>query len=286
MKRLIRTLICICILAGLLSAGTSACAGSDELCIHVFSLGKADAFLITTGDAAVLIDCGESGQGKAIVQYMKKQGITGLDCLILTHFDKDHVGGAAKVLKSVPVKRVLQSNSPRDSKEMEKYLKALDQLGMEAEIVRETLSITLGGAEFTVFPPQKEDYDKDPSNNSSLATLVSYGENTFLFTGDAESARLAEVLSLELGEVDMLQVPHHGEWDMLLVSLVRMTNPSLALITSSEEEPEDMRTLQLMQQENVGVLLSRKGELDIISNGTDVSVMQNGESVSFLAPAA
>ena len=286
MRKLTRALICIMLLAGLLSAGVSACAGSDELCIHVFELGKADAYLISAGDSAVLIDCGESGAGKLIVQYMKEQGIRDLDCLILTHFDKDHVGGAAKVLKSVPVKRVLQSNSPRDSKQMEKYLKALDQADFEAETVREAVTFSLGGAEFTVYPPQKEDYDKDPSNNSSLVTSVKFGENSFLFTGDSESARLAEVLGLDLGKYDLLQIPHHGEWDMLLVSLVRATDPYLAVITSSEEEPEDKRTLQLLEQEGVEALLSREGELDIVSNGTEISVMQNGEPVSFLVPAA
>ena len=286
MRKLTKALICIMLLAGLLSAGVSACAGSDELCIHVFELGKADAYLISAGDSAVLIDCGESGAGKLIVQYMKEQGIRDLDCLILTHFDKDHVGGAAKVLKSVPVQRVLQSNSPRDSKQMEKYLKALDQADFEAETVREAVTFSLGGAEFTVYPPQKEDYDKDPSNNSSLVTSVKFGENSFLFTGDSESARLAEVLGLDLGKYDLLQIPHHGEWDMLLVSLVRATDPSLAVITSSEEEPEDKRTLQLLEQEGVEALLSREGELDIVSNGTEISVTQNGEPVSFLVPAA
>ena len=286
MRKLTKALICIMLLAGLLSAGVSACAGSDELCIHVFELGKADAYLISAGDSAVLIDSGESGAGKLIVQYMKEQGIRDLDCLILTHFDKDHVGGAAKVLKSVPVQRVLQSNSPRDSKQMEKYLKALDQADFEAETVREAVTFSLGGAEFTVYPPQKEDYDKDPSNNSSLVTSVKFGENSFLFTGDSESARLAEVLGLDLGKYDLLQIPHHGEWDMLLVSLVRATDPYLAVITSSEEEPEDKRTLQLLEQEGVEALLSREGELDIVSNGTEISVTQNGETVSFPAPAA
>ena len=286
MKQPFKLFICVFILAGLLCTGVSVYGSAEntELSVHVFSFGKADAFLIMTDESAVLIDCGESGDGKAIVQYMKEQGISGLDCLILTHFDKDHVGGAAKVLKSVPVSRVLQSNSPRDSKEMEKYLKALDLTGMEAETVSETLSFSLGDAEFTVYPPQKETYEKDPSNNSSLVTTVRFGDTSFLFTGDAESARLAEVVALDLGKFDLLQIPHHGNWDMLLVSLLRMTDPSLALITSSEEEPEDMRTLRLLQQESVQVLLSREGELDIASDGTAVTVSREGEN--FLVPAA
>ena len=288
MKQFYKLFICAFILAGMLSAGAYSCAeeGRTELSVHVFSFGKADAFLIMTEESAVLIDCGESGDGKEIVQYLKQQGISSLDCLILTHFDKDHVGGAAKVLKSIPVQRVLQSNSPKDSKEMEKYLKALDLTDLEAEIVSEVQSFFLGEAEFTVYPPQKEEYEKDPSNNSSLVTAVRFGENSFLFTGDAESARLAEVVSLDLGRFDLLQIPHHGDWDMLLVSLLRMTDPSFALITSSEKEPEDMRTLRLLQQENVEVLLSREGEIDVSSDGMTLTVNQPEKDEIILVPAA
>ena len=288
MKKLIKAFICACVLAGLLAAGGSACAeaGSGELSVHVFSFGKADSYLITTEGSAVLIDCGESENGKEIVQYLKDKGLSRLDCLILTHFDKDHVGGAAKVLKSLRVQRVLQSNSPKDSKQMEKYLKALDGTDIEAETVSEVLTFTIGDAEFTVYPPQRDNYEKDPSNNSSLATAVRFGENSFLFTGDAESARLAEIVSLELGTFDVLQIPHHGEWDMLLVNLLRMTDPSYALITSSEEEPEDMRTMQLLQQESVEALLAREGELDIVSDGRTVAVSRAGDTGEALAPAA
>ena len=260
-------------------------AEADEgLQIHIFSIGKADAFLFMTEDGTVLIDCGESGDGKEITQYLKKKGIKKLDVLIITHFDKDHVGGAAKVLKSLPVDRLLQSNSPKDSKEMEKYLKALELTGIEAETVRETTFFSLGGAEFTVYPPELEAYAKDESNNSSLVTEVRYGENSFLFTGDSESARLAEILAMELEDYDVLQIPHHGEWDMLLVNLVKRTSPEYALITGSEKEPEDLRTLELLRQENVEALLSREGEIDLYSDGSTVAAEQ--ESGMILKPAA
>ena len=73
---------------------------------------------------------------------------------------------------------------------------------------------------------------------------------------------------------------------MLLVNLLRMTDPSYALITSSEEEPEDMRTMELLQQESVEVLLAREGEVDIVSDGVTVSVSRAGDKGKSLAPAA
>ena len=50
-----------------------------------------------------MIDCAEKDDGKDIAEFLEKKGITNLDYLIITHFDKDHIGGAAKVLHSVYV---------------------------------------------------------------------------------------------------------------------------------------------------------------------------------------
>ena len=287
MRKEWKSFICALLPVILLLTGTPAMAeGTEQLQIHVFNFGKADSYLLMTDDAAVLIDCGESKNGKEIVQYLKEQKIESLDCLIITHFDKDHVGGAAKVLKSVSVKRVLQSNAPKDSKQVDKYLEALELTGIEAETVREELTMAVDGVNFTVYPPEKEYYEKDTSNNSSLVTAIEFGEQAFLFTGDSESERLAELLALEPGEFDVLQIPHHGEWDMLLVSLVKKTNPDYAVITSSEEEPEDLRTLELLRQEGVEAILTREGEADIFSNGTELTVIQNGENINLLKPAA
>ena len=71
---------------------TSAVAESEEhglLRLHCFSFGKADAFLLTAEEGTVMIDCGLNGQGKEISAYLKENGFTKLEALIITHFDKD-----------------------------------------------------------------------------------------------------------------------------------------------------------------------------------------------------
>lgn len=281
------SLLLILLILPLVSSGMCAFASGGSLSLHIFSFGKADAYLFLTEDGAVLIDCGENGQGKEILAFLEEQGISEIDTLILTHFDKDHVGGAAKLLKSIPVRRVLQSNCPRDSKEYNKYLSALSLARIEPVTVREVLSFSLGGVSFTVYPPEKETYAKDPSNNSSLATAVRYGDTSFLFTGDAESARLKELCAADLGGFTFLQVPHHGSWQTQLGSLLEITRPDFAVITSSEEEPESFVTVQLLGKYGTEVLLTREGAIDFDSDGTELVAFRNGESISAsLAPAA
>ena len=247
-------------------------AERTELTVYCFSAGKADAFLLYTEDSAVLIDTGESGFGKTILAYMEAHGIGKLDCLIITHFDKDHVGGAKKILESVQVDRVLQSNCPKDASAYNKYVSALDALGMEAETVREILTFELDGVTYTVDPPAQETYAEDESNNSSLIVSVENGQNRLLFAGDAEDLRLTEFLSGDPGHYDFLKVPYHGHWQSTLGALLKAVSPTAAVITSSDEEPEDEQTLDLLAQYGVETCLTRLAPVVLRSDGSTLAL--------------
>ena len=228
-----------------------------------FSAGKADAFLLTTAHSAVLIDAGEKGFGKTILAELEARGITKLDYLIITHFDQDHVGGAAKVINNFDVETVLQSNHPKDSEEYEKYVKALNNAGIEAVTVREALDFTLDGVAFSVDPPRRDNYREDDSNNASLIVTAKAGENSLLFMGDAQTERLAEFLEWNTETWDVLKVPHHGKEEPLMEELVRLVKPKYAVITSSDEDPEAASTLAAL--DGVETYLTRNGEISITS---------------------
>ncbi|MCR5826556.1 MAG: MBL fold metallo-hydrolase [Oscillospiraceae bacterium] len=275
MKR--RSLTLLLALTLLLTACASpkkedAQTSAADLTVHFFDAGKADATLLTTADGAVLIDAGEKGFGKTILAYLEEQGIERLDYLIVTHFDQDHVGGAAKVINNLAVGTVLQSNCPKDSEEYEKYCKALSNAGLEALTVRENVTFTLGGATVTVEPPRQTDYSEDESNNSSLIVTVENGTDSFLFLGDAQSERLAEFLSSERAACDVLKVAHHGQDEPLLSELLAVTKPAYAVITSSDEEPESAAVVEALEQCGASVLLTREGAVTMHSTGDGITL--------------
>lgn len=243
-----------------------------DLEVYCFAAGKADAFLLTTEESAVLIDAGEKGFGKEILAYLAERGVDSLDYFIVTHFDQDHVGGAAKVLNSIPVGAVLQSNRPKDSEEYEKYAKALENAGIVPVTVRETLCFELDGVFYTVAPPREEEYAEDASNNSSLIVSVANGEDDLLFAGDAEDARMAEFAAENATDYDFLKVPHHGNWHKTLTLFLDSTTPEYAVITCSDEEPEDARTTALLSSEGVETWLTRSGAVRVTSGGSGITV--------------
>ncbi len=247
-------------------------AVTSELQMYVFSAGKADAMLLTTEHGTVLVDCGEKGFGQEILSYLEAQGIDKIDYLIITHFDQDHVGGAAKVINNISVGTVLQNNSPKDSEEYEKYLKAVTNAGIAPVTVQDSYEFTLDGVLYSVDAPDKSDHMSDDSNNASLVVSVYHGTNSMLLTGDAQTERLEELLESGIGAFDLLKVPHHGREDELMDELVAAVQPKYAVITSSDEEPEDQQTLAVLEEANVEVFLTRVSPVIVRSDGKTMTV--------------
>ena len=255
------------------SADDPVPAVTSTLRAYCFQAGKAYAFLFWNDAGAVLIDTGESGFGKTIYTKLVELKIERLDWLILTHFDKDHVGGAKKLLNAVEIGTVLQSNCPKEgASAYEKYAEAVQAAGIEPVTLREPMEFTLGDTVFRVDPPARESYPEDPSNNSSLIVTVTHGADRLLFCGDAEELRLEEFLRKDPGACALLKMPHHGKWEDALQDLVRLTAPAWAVITSSDVEREAPDTLALLERSGVETFLTRFAPVLITSDGEGLRV--------------
>ena len=157
MRKLLCALIALC----LLLAGCAGGETANELTAVFFDVGKADAILLYNGEMAVLIDAGENGDGKDVAEAIRARGIERLDLLIITHFDKDHVGGADKILENIEVARVLEPDYAKDSRQYRQYREALEEQGVAAEALSENTSFTLGGCKFSIDVANEDDYGKD-----------------------------------------------------------------------------------------------------------------------------
>ncbi|MCR4892399.1 MAG: MBL fold metallo-hydrolase [Lachnospiraceae bacterium] len=242
--------------------------------ITCFNVGKGDAFLLATPNSAVLIDTGYKADGDDLVDYIKDKGIEKLDALIISHFDKDHVGGAAKVVKQIPVDMIFTTYKSNDDKRTKKFFEALDETGELPEIVTEKTYLTLDDIDYEISPPLRPHYPDKDDNNSSLLVRVSYGQSSMLFTGDAEDYRIQEILNEESLESTILKIPYHGEFQKSLPALVQAVSPKYAIITCSDEEPEDEETNLLLEQMGVESFLTRNGGIIITMDGEKVNISQ------------
>ncbi len=241
--------------------------------IHFFNAGKADAILLEKNGKYMMIDTGEEDLQDDILDYFRQNNITRLEYLIITHFDKDHVGSASAIIDNIEIGEVLQSNVPKESSYYTNYLNSLEAKNIIPTTVSGDYEITFSDLETIVNGPTTI-YDNNESNNSSLIVKITDKDNTFLFMGDSENSRIKDFLNDNTDTYTFLKVPYHGHYQKRLEGLLEEGNFKYAVITSSDEELEDDKTIELLNKYNIKFYLTRQGSITILSNGKDLIIKQ------------
>lgn len=247
-------------------------ANAKELKVTFLDVGKADAIVLQSESSTVVIDCGEKGDGKKISSILEESGTTVIDYLIITHFDKDHVGGAPKVLKTFDVKNVLTPDYTGNVSEYDKFAETLDGRGITPMKLKEDISFTLDDVDYTVYAPKKDFYGDGDSaeNNFSLVTKAVHHNNTLLFTGDAMEERLDEIM--DIGKCTLLKVPYHGRKLDNLDDFLKATEPKCAVVcTDSNEFSGKMQDLLKKQKINTYATCFN-GEITAVSDGSQIKI--------------
>lgn len=239
--------------------------------ISVLSVGKADAIVLDTKKHCIVIDCGEKGDGKKILDKLEQKGITSIDYLFITHFDKDHIGGAAKVIKNIEVKRIIVPNYEGSNDEYKSFLKAAEECKITPSVITEIKRLILDDILLEIYPPEKRFYGEG-DNDFSLAIGISHGKNKFLFAGDAEEERTTELMSELEGDYDFLKVPHHGRYDANTEEFIRYISPKYSVITDSEKNPADIKTINTLSSCGSEIYYTRNGDVSVISDGKNIKV--------------
>ncbi|MBR4780974.1 MAG: MBL fold metallo-hydrolase [Lachnospiraceae bacterium] len=245
--------------------------------VYCFELGKADSFLIYNNKTTILIDAGERGQGKDILQYMENNDINGIDMMFITHFDRDHVGGAAKLIGNTEVKEVYTPSYVKPSDDYDNFSEKVKEKKTPVTALKENKTFEINGITIDVNVPTKEVYEESPSNNSSLIIRVSYGETSFLFTGDAEGIRLREYIATQPEKCNVVKMPYHGNYTQFMGCLdefLDLVKPEYAVITSSKEEKEADETKDLIEKRGIKLYRTRKGSVLFESDGKSVKAVQ------------
>ena len=202
---------------------------SGELQVHVLDVGpiEGDAILIISpAGKSVLIDAGDAGKGKVVLDALKRYKVERLDYFIATHPHPDHLGGADEVLNGIKVANVIDNGvdlstpapaaaakpgkgkkaappppPPKKTKTktvnsfFDEYRDALKRNGAQYEKAEPGKKYDLGGgAILTVLGPSEPFFNKDQmkgggndTNANSIVLRLDYGDFSMLFMGDAES---------------------------------------------------------------------------------------------------
>ena len=192
-----------------------------DLKITMLDVGQGDCLYLQLPDGtACLIDGGsmsEKNVGKyRILPYLKYEGVSSIDYVILTHLDEDHISGIRELLQmdnslnKIPIKKIL---FPAIGNPDETY-EELWELANERGILTETIGAgdVLAGEDYRMecLYPVKGTITRDENNDSAVIHLT-YQEFDMLFSGDMGVEGEENLLERgSLKEVDVWKVSHHG----------------------------------------------------------------------------
>ena len=253
---------------------TVAKTPASPMTVTFLKVGKADGMILQTENHAIIIDCGEKTDGSKMVDCLNEKGITQIDCMILTHYDQDHIGGAAKVINNFHVAQVIAADYTEESKEYTKLVEAMATQDLSFTIPTSTMEFTFDDAQFTVYPHIAKDYKDGFDNNCSLVTKVVHGGNVLLFTGDAMQERLTEIMNL--GDCDLLKVPYHGREIANLPEFLDKVTPEIGVISTDEENLSEVTVSELAERNVDTYITCQDGYITAVSDGLTISMSKAG----------
>ena len=206
--------------------GSTALPPPTGLRITFLDVGQGDGALIQVPGGAVLVDEGPPEANMA--SKLRRLGVTSLSRVVLTHPPRDHVGGAAEVLKKLRVGAVLDPAIPNESPDERSARAAARQRGVRMIVARAGEAFSIGALRLRVLWPDGPGTPGDDPNNHAVVLVASFGQTDALFTADAESDVTGR---LQLPPVEILKVAHHGSADDGLGDELKELRPRIAVIS-------------------------------------------------------
>jgi competence protein ComEC len=223
--------------------------------IAVCDVGQGDAILLASEKSIALIDTGP--QPDRLERCLSRLRISRIDLLVLTHFDKDHVGGLEAVIGKVSHAIV---GSPENFED-ESLLEDLGSGGAELTKGEVGLHGTLGAAKWQVLWPDAHHPQMQLGNPGSVTLMVSFPGFTSLFLGDhGKESQLALMQTISLPHIDVVKVAHHGSADQSM-TLYERIHPSVGLFSVGQENDYGHPRKEILDElHGLGALIPRTDE--------------------------
>jgi competence protein ComEC len=200
----------------------------EGLRVTFLDVGQGDAVLVEAPGAALLVDQGPPEAD--VASQLRRAGVRSLTAIVLTHPQRDHVGGAAGVLRRLRVGTVVDPGlaAASSSPDEQAALAAARRRDVPVVVVRAGQVFRAGRLRVRVLWPDGPGLESEDPNRNAVVLLASYRSVDVLLTADAES----DVTSrLPLRPVEVLKVAHHGSEDPGLPDLLRVVRPRVAVIS-------------------------------------------------------
>jgi beta-lactamase superfamily II metal-dependent hydrolase len=269
-RKILSILLVLVLAVSLISCQKTTKASSIK--IHYIDVGQGDCELIQIEDKNILIDAGTSD--KKALDYLKSIEIKKIDYAIATHPHEDHIGSMDDVIKAFDIVNFYAPKATTNTKTFENMVKSLKAKDLKMSVPKIGEEITVGNAILTFLAPNGDRYED--LNNNSIVVKLKYGNNSFIFMGDAEDISEGEILKKQLDiKADILKIGHHGSRSSTTQEFLDKVNPKYAVISCEKGNDyghPHKETLTKLNDKNINVFRTDlNGTIIAESDGKEIS---------------
>ena len=255
----------------------------SNFAVYYLDVGQSDCTIVICNDEVLMIDTGTINQLNTIKTNLYMLEIDTIDYMLITHPHEDHMGSASEIIKDYNVLNILMPSLTVEnyvpSFTYNNLLNVISENNVNPETVSYGDSFMLGSAVVEIFAPINQD---DNFNNLSVVAKITYGDTSFLFTGDAEEEVEKQILR-EKADVsaDALKAGHHGSNTSSTDEFISAVNPRYVIFSSGSDNDYGHPTLNNIEKfEKMGVeqyVTSVDGHITVTSDGKKISVITENE---------
>ncbi len=277
----------------------SSPAPDGRLKIDFLDVGQGDAALVTfPNGSTMLVDGGGRMRfpssnddetepfepdirrlGESVVsEFLWERGYSKIDYILATHADTDHMQGLVDVAKNFRVNKAIVGRANDGDPDYEELRNTLNRRGIETAFASAGDHWNVGDVTIEVLFPPEDDGPAGLSNNdSSIVLRITYGQRSFLLTGDIEALAEAALVSSGIDlAADVVKVPHHGSRTSSSPALVGSVQPSIAIIPVGRRSPFGHPHPEVVERWRASGADVRttgeKGMVTISTNGSDLQI--------------
>ncbi|MCC6989322.1 MAG: ComEC/Rec2 family competence protein, partial [Acidobacteria bacterium] len=195
-----------------------------DLRVQVFDVGQGDAVLVQfpTGRRMLVDAGGASTDGRDLGQRvigptLRARGLRRLDYLVVTHADRDHIGGAATLVREFRPAEVWMGVPVADDAASAELRSAARAVGATWRESRRGERLDVGDVRVHVVHPPPPDWERQRvRNDDSVVLALRYGDVRVLLTGDVGSVVEPDIAAVVVAADPVppahtvLKVAHHG----------------------------------------------------------------------------
>ncbi len=255
-------------------------ASQKVLIVSFLDVGQGDAIFVEMPNGRqMLIDGGPNNSvlrelGKVMPFYDRS-----IDVVLATHADQDHIGGLVEVLKRFEVDLFIRTNTTSTSAVYQELAELIKTKNITEEIIISPMDISFGlGIDFNIIFPTQDTAGWEV-NDSSIVSKLTYGENSFLFTGDAPKL-IEDYLVEKYGnflDSDVLKIGHHGSKTSSSELFIGTVSPVYSVISAGANNSyghPNKEVLDILKNFSDSILTTLgHGLVSIISDGRNLNVV-------------